>query len=326
MRVVIWTHGGPRIGLGHVRRCLSLAQALSARGATCSFIVNDERKTVDMIQWLGFPAKEVDERLSGEALTAIEGLHPDAVVADSYDLSTDDLAGARRVATLIVIDDLADRELPADVIVNCAPNASERAYRALPSTRFLLGPEYALLPPEFADLPVRRINNRVRIVMVTLGGGDPRNLTAPIVRRVREALPDDSLDVVLGPLTGECDCGPMDNVLLHRYPPSMRDLMLGADLAISAGGQTTYELAATGTPAVLMSVASNQIPQSIAWDAAGAFVYAGDAGDPEMAPRMVQVARKLVSDDRLRCAMSERSRSLVDGRGAERVANAVLGR
>lgn len=326
MNVAFCTEGGARIGLGHVRRCLSLAQALRSRGASCAFVVSGDPVTLEMIRKEGCGVREADRCLSEQALAVTEGLHPGAVVVDSYDVKTGDLARVRRFARLVVIDDLADRELPADVIVNCTLNAKGDAYRAPSSTKFLLGPEYALLRPEFADAPRRRINGRIRRALITLGGGDPSGLTAHLIQWVRGVLPGTMLDVVLGPLAGDFFRGSMSKVRVHRDPSSMRDLMESADLAVSAGGQTTYELAATGTPAVIIAVAANQVPQSLAWDAAGVLAYAGRAGDHEMSRLLTQKIRILADDPALRRSMSERGRNIVDGRGAERVAEAVFGR
>jgi len=326
MRVAIRTHGDARIGLGHVRRCLSLAVALSGRGAKCHFVVNDAPVVLELIRSLGFPAVPVGERLRGSGEAAVSGLSPECIVADSYDLSADDLARLRGIARLIVIDDLADRELPADVVVNCAPSATASVYRAGTGTRFLLGPAYAMLRPEFAGIPARGVPGTAVRTLLTMGGGDPAGLTGRMAALLGHALPRMVIDVVVGPFAEKAELPPGGNLVTHRVPPSMRDLMRGADLAVAAGGQTTYELAATGTPAVLVSVADNQVPQSRAWASAGVFLYAGDARDGDVPEKAAGLASRLAGDPVLRGETSRRGRELVDGRGADRVAEAILGR
>jgi len=326
MKVVVRTHGGAGLGIGHVRRCLSLAQALSARGAECIFVVNEDGTALDMVRSQGFPAYGVDEDLPGWAETEIAGLAPGIVVADSYRLRTADLESMRREARLVVVDDLADRELPADIVVNCTLGASRSSYRALPETKFLLGPDYALLRPEFADVPRRTISLVVKRILVTLGGGDSLGLAGRMVETALAAVPGATVDVVVGPLDEGGGMGAADNVVLHRSPRSMRDLMVAADLAISAGGQTTYELAATGTPSVVVTVADNQVTQSREWDAAGVFRYAGDARDHDWRGNVGGLVGELAKNAASRAAMSGRGRALVDGRGAMRAAGEILAR
>jgi len=325
MKVAFRTHGGARTGFGHVRRCLSLAQALSVRGAECVFVVNDDQGVLETIRALGFTALPVDERFPGDAAAAISGLSPGSVVADSYDLSPDDLARLRLIARLVAIDDLADRELPADVVVNCAPSAAALRYRSPRGTRFLLGSAYAMLQPEYAESPARTVRSTAAGILLTLGGGDPGGLTGRMADLLGKALPEARIDVAIGPLAGMIELPSGGNLVTHRGAPSMRALMLDADLAVAAGGQTTYELAATGTPAVILAVADNQVPQSRDLASAGVFLYAGDARVEEVPEKAADLARRLAGDPALRGKMGACGRALVDGRGAERVAAAILG-
>ncbi|GAB4364327.1 MAG: UDP-2,4-diacetamido-2,4,6-trideoxy-beta-L-altropyranose hydrolase [Deltaproteobacteria bacterium] len=322
--MVLCTNGGEGIGLGHVRRCLSLARALATRGAECVFLVNEDPKIVPLIADAGFPVRVAGKRLSGSAGIVSEAGRFDRIVVDSYLLTTADFTALRSAGRLVVLDDLADRDIPADLVVNPSPNAGALVYRSLPSTRFLLGPSYAVLQPEFAEPGRREVGGSVRRVLITLGGGDPGGLTADVVRWVRSALPETPLDVVVGPLAEPPAIAPESGVSIHRSPDSMRTLMVRADLAVAAGGQTTFELAATGTPSVVVAVADNQVPQSRAWDSEGALWYASPVWEQGLGERVSAMVRSLADDPAARARMSERGRALVDGRGATRVAAAVL--
>jgi spore coat polysaccharide biosynthesis predicted glycosyltransferase SpsG len=100
--------------------------------------------------------------------------------------------------------------------------------------------------------------------------------------------------------------------------------MLGADVAISGGGQTLYELAATGTPAVAIRLADNQTLNLRNLQAAGMLLWAGDAGDADLETMVTSALMVLAENRGRRTEMSRRGRALVDGRGAARVAAAVL--
>src|SRR5882762_7525398 len=180
---------------------------------------------------------------------------------DSYGFTPDDLAvfvaAGRPVA---VFDDTANRELPVDLVINGGAGARALPYRGGPRTRYLLGPSYLALRPEFAEAAPRTIHDDVRRALVTLGGADPGRLVAPLVRWAIAGLGAITLDVVAGPLVDDVAsvraavgavAGP---VVLHESPKHLRDLMLAADLAVTGGGQTVYELAATGTPMVAIGV------------------------------------------------------------------------
>jgi UDP-2,4-diacetamido-2,4,6-trideoxy-beta-L-altropyranose hydrolase len=322
MKAVIVAEGSSSSGFGHVRRCLSLADVLAARGVAVAFSVWGDMRVSDLIRPEGYEVRASSEGAVSPG--SVETMRPDVIVADSYSLTSRHLEALRGIAPLVVIDDLADRFFPADIVVNSSPHAPGLKYRALPGTRFLLGPEYAILWSEFAEFPTRRIEGKVRRILVTMGGGDPLNLTPRAVRAIRSVLGDVQIDAVIGPFFEKGRGLPVEEATLHIAPKSLCGLMAGTDLAVTGGGQTTYELAATGTPAVVMAVADNQVPQVTAWESLGVLQYVGDARIPSTLEKMGTGVHRLASDQEVRKAMSERGRKAVDGRGAERVADAVV--
>jgi len=325
--VGIHTHGGPGIGLGHVRRCLTLADALARLDARVTFVVNDDPGVLSLVGRHGFEAVRVFQAPGQPApiLRVLAERRAYVLVTDSYDIGTDYLAAVcRHVEVLVALDDLADRPLPVDVVVNGAVGAEMLPYPTLTGARLLLGPAYSLLRDEFALEPERSIRLRVGRILVTVGGGDPQNLTRRLVQWVRETLPDVALDVVIGPFFAS-EPGIADaRTTLHRDPQNMCNLMLACDLALCGGGQTTYELAATGTPALAVQVAENQTHSLAGLSRAGTLVLAGDVNGADLESRVKTGLASLVNDVERRAMMSANGRALVDGRGAQRVAQAIV--
>ena len=205
-----------------------------------------------------------DARDLGQTLDHVYRWGARALVIDSYEVREECLSRVR-ASLVAVIDDLADRSLPVDLVINGAANACELAYRTSPGTRLLLGPEYVLLRKEFAQAPTRSISANVKRVLITVGGMDPHVLTPRLIAWTQEALEGVAIDVVVGPFFGEDSVAQAEKmaagnpaVAVHRDPAAIRNLMLACDLALTGGGQTTYELAATGTPAVAIRIADNQ--------------------------------------------------------------------
>jgi UDP-2,4-diacetamido-2,4,6-trideoxy-beta-L-altropyranose hydrolase len=107
--------------------------------------------------------------------------------------------------------------------------------------------------------------------------------------------------------------------------PTLYPLMMEADVAITTGGQTTYELAATGTPACAVVLADNQYPNLTTLSSLGTLDWVGSAADPDLESRLERQLVALASDSERRHAMSRAGRRLVDGKGAGRVAREILG-
>jgi spore coat polysaccharide biosynthesis predicted glycosyltransferase SpsG len=310
---------------------MSLAHALRCCGVDSDFLLDDDPSVRAAITQAGFGTSAVtaEEDL---AATVVAGRQREtqAVVVDSYTCTAEYLQRlAARVPAVIVLDDIADRELPVDFVVNGALGAERLPYRGRADTRYLLGPQYLLLRPEFAQEPKRQFHAQTDCLLITVGGDDPQGLTARLVRWAAAVLGPVVIDVVIGPLFQHLQAIEQASqevparVTLHFDPPAMRDLMLAADLAICGGGQTTCELAATGTPVVAIRLADNQGPNLEGLAAAGALLSAGDARDADLESRVERALAALAEDPVLRASMSARGRALVDGRGASRVAGAI---
>jgi UDP-2,4-diacetamido-2,4,6-trideoxy-beta-L-altropyranose hydrolase len=287
--------------------------------------------------WLGC-SQEQDAVQCLEALAEAGITSASWLVADHYGLDARweaqllaGMAGGAAHPRLLVIDDLADRPHQADLLLdqNFFGEATEQRYQGLlpPHCRQLLGPHYALLGPEYAQLhPLVPPRTELRRVLVFFGGVDPANLTG----RALEALLDPALahlavDVVLGTHSPHRQAveelvARRPHTTLHGPLPSLAGLIARADLAIGAGGATTWERACLGLPSLLVAIAANQMPFAQALDQAGHLQLLGDEAT--------------VAAERIRSALLARmaevfqgnaATSLTDGWGALRLAMAMLG-
>ncbi|HXI56534.1 MAG TPA: UDP-2,4-diacetamido-2,4,6-trideoxy-beta-L-altropyranose hydrolase [Polyangia bacterium] len=324
------------VGFGHLRRCLTLADELARRGCQIQFWIEGDEAARGVASAAGFAVQSVsgDEpaatlRLAGAAAVPIA-----ALVADSYALDADYFRAVRpRVGCLLVIDDLANRPLDADVVSNGSANAAALAYHTGADCTLLLGPRYALLRSTFRGLPARR-QGEVRRVLVTLGGGDPQQSTATVVEQLLSSLPAVAFDVVVGPLFGADAVASLkrlasttDRVALHHAPGELQGLMTTCDLAVSGGGQTLYELAACGLPTVALCLADNQRGQLAALAGQGALLLGGgrdESGQSSSFADLGPAVTQLAGDLALRQRMSVIGQRLVDGEGTLRVADALL--
>jgi UDP-2,4-diacetamido-2,4,6-trideoxy-beta-L-altropyranose hydrolase len=326
--VVIRADGGRTLGLGHVIRCLALAEALTGRGAAVTFLTRTTEPAVlarlerapCAVERLpgGDEAAAVGERARGAA----------AVVIDVYGVTVACQEAVRRAgARLLVIDDLAQGRFVADLVLNQNLGARPEAYDAAPHTRLLLGPRYALLRRAFRGVVAAPA--RPPRVLVTMGGADPGNVTARALEAL-DALPDAfALDVVLGAAFAHADvvaavaARSTHPVAVHRDPPDLPGLMARATLAVSAAGSTCWELAHLGVPAVVVGLAANQASIAAALDAAGVARSAG-AASPFPAGAVGRLVAALLADASGRARMAAAGRALVDGGGAARTAEALL--
>ncbi len=338
-RVLLAADGGPDIGLGHLGRALALAAALEAEGAWAAVAAPAAGPFRTRVEAAGRTAVTIDgwpawDAPGLERLRAAAGATGAAtLVIDSYRASDDALERLRATGlTLVAFDDLAATPSPCHVVVDPAPGAAERPHRSRHGdTRFLLGPAYAPLRPQFWTRPERRLRERVAAVVVTLGGGEVPGVLAPLLAALDAAPGDFVVDALVGPFAdpapaataaGRC----RRTVRVRHDPPDVCSLFLEADLAVTAAGLTLLELAWAGCPALATAVADNQ-RANLAGFAAGGAVRALPSPDAADFPaRLAEALAALLGDAATRRAMSGAGQRLVDGRGARRVAAAALGR
>ena len=364
-RILIRCDASLLIGSGHVMRCRTLARELQRRGAEVYFLCR--RQPGDLIgmlrqefrvlalpeqplaaceglegsdlygAWLGCTqeqdAAQCLEDLANAGINAASW-----IVADHYGLDAcweaqllAGLPGSDEAPRLLVIDDLADRSHQADLLLdqNFFGEATHQRYqdRVPPQCRKLLGPHYALLGSEYAQLhqlvPPR---TELRRVLVFFGGVDLDNLTGRALEALIDpALADLAVDVVLGLQSPHRQAveelvASRPHTTLHGPLPSLAGLIARADLAIGAGGATTWERACLCLPSLVVAIAANQLPFAEALDQAGHLQLLGDGArvTPEQI-RSALLARMTYPKPK------KAAPALTDGWGALRLSMAMLG-
>ena len=320
---------GPGIGGGHLMRCLTLAEALRARGLACALRVGEAG--ADLARRFGGDAYEV---LSAPVEVLLQQRRFDAVIIDDYAIGLQDERRWRaHVRTLAVIDDLADRPHACDLLIDPGYGRDDRDYSGLvpAEAKLLTGPAFAPIRPGFAALRggalARPLAPEPRRAFVSFGLSDVEGVAARAIVLIRARHPALPLDVALSAdavslnaLQARAASDP--NLHLHVDTPHVAPLMAGADMAVGAGGASTWERACLGLPTLAVIVADNQrtMIQTMAADGA---VLAVDLHGGEF-DAAFDDALLTLGDAAVRTAMGNRSAALCDGLGAARIADALV--
>lgn len=306
------TSGAPHEGRGHVARTLSLAEALARAAAI---------PVVELLRGepTAFEAAELARLAATSRGRHDAGVEPASIVVDLPD--PNEVADRWPADRLVVLD---DRELlrgrAAIVIQPSLPAWSGEARAGRVLAGYAYAPVRAGLrrlaanPPPLADPPE---------IAVCFGGSDPADVAARIVPTIATAAGGAArVTAIVGPGYGGA-LAPGRAWDVVRDPPDLAERLGRATVALIGGGTMKFELALLGVPAVVLAVADDQLPVGPPFAASGAALFLGDGRsiDPSEAAGAVT---RLLSDATARRVMSRLGRSLVDGRGAERIAAAVL--
>lgn len=342
LTIVIRCDASSAIGFGHLMRCLALAQACRCHGDCVRIVIRHDAGAACVLRdgdvevaWLPSGCS-VEEAATGwrDEVCRAGRAGPVWSVVDIYEQPALVTRIAQQAgAFVLMIDDEGQTNVPAQLLVNWNLDAETSWYPST-SAHLLLGGSYACLRQEFFDTAARTDTPAVaRRVMVTLGGSDAGNRTVLVVQGLarlslaqRREL---AVDVVLGP--GYAYRQELERLLaslglpctLHQHVETMADLMRQADLGIIAAGGTLYEAACLGLPALVVVVADNQVPNAEAFGRRGLAVILGRT-DSLMPFEIATAAGRLIGDPQARARMRALGPSCIDGRGAERIRQAML--
>jgi spore coat polysaccharide biosynthesis predicted glycosyltransferase SpsG len=220
----------------------------------------------------------------------------------------------------------------ADIVLNQNLHASENLYaNRATRTRLLLGPQYALIQRGFFKWRVagRAIAPVARRILVTMGGGDSGNVTRKVVQALLVAnIEGMEARVIIGGANPNYESVMETAVrggLSIRVETDIRDMgeaMAWADIAVTAGGSSIYEILFLGTPFIMLTTADNQKPVELAITRLGSGLCLGWSDDAS--PEKISEAIKTTAiSQTARETLIKRMSGLVDGLGASRVAQAM---
>jgi UDP-2,4-diacetamido-2,4,6-trideoxy-beta-L-altropyranose hydrolase len=355
LKIAIRTDASNQIGTGHFMRCLTLADALKQRGAQIRFVSrhlpehlremlaakghefipldsnSNEAMPGDLAHahWLG-TSQQADAQ---DSIQVLSDQFWDCLVVDHYALDQRWESNLRAsVGRILVIDDLADRIHDCDLLLdqNLVAKMHTRYGDKVPAAcGMLLGPEYALLQPIYAELhdhiPPRE--GAIRRIFIFFGGADRSNLTgrtlSAFLHLNRSEIEVDVVITTGGPHAEAIrkQVAGHANIHLHSGLPTLAPLMAAADLAIGAGGATSWERLCLGLPTLVVTLAENQRPIANGLSQHGLIRWLGhqDAVDePTIAEALGKLIQQGLDEDwALRCLKA------VDGHGVNRVCAAL---
>lgn len=355
MNIAFRTDSSLQIGSGHVMRCLTLADELRQRGADVLFACREHPgNMIPLIEAKGYPVirlaqteaeyAEAPEDLAhaawlgvawqrdaAETITAVRDAQPQWLIIDHYALDRRWEQLLRpHVEKIMAIDDLADRSHDCDLLLdqNLYEGMETRYDTLVPkSCHKLLGPKYALLRPEFAAARknLRKRDGQVKRVLVFFGGVDPTNETQKALQALR-GINDRQFDVdvvVGGGNTRKKQiqsfCVANQGFHYHYQVNNMAELMTAADVAIGAGGATTWERCALGLPSFVTVLAENQQELAETGARQGLFFYLGKSATAS-SENILNAIKVFTSSPENMLSYSIHGLATVDAKGTQRVA------
>lgn len=336
MKIGIRVDVNPVIATGHIKRDLAIALCLRQLGQECLFFSADDN-CLSYLEPYGFEAVILNsswDALEEELPRLTEELHRHAVTSllvDSYQVTPLYLKTLREMTYVTYFDELGLFGYGCQQLINGVlepPDYSKAAGHPL------LGPDYVSLRQEFTNLGPKEIRPQIESLLITSGGTDPYHFCRSFLETFlqQERWQQVKVVVAVGELSADKE------YLLEQYRDSRRvkvlvnsnrmaDLMAEADYCVTAGGTTLYEVCAVGVCASSFAIADNQLEVAKSFHRADLVSFAGDVrqGKQETIDKVLEQMKRFERFE-ARLNRSRRQQKLVDGKGALRIAQALIDR
>ena len=343
--VVFRVDANVKLGIGHLMRCLTLADKLNSNNIECIFILSfSSTDFIYKIKERGHGVKilenesdinrhDFDQCATLNFLKSLE-TKPVWLVVDHYNIDIAwELSVRPYVLYVLVIDDLADRPHYCDAVVNSNLNIEIDSYKDLIPVECVkfFGPKYSLLSNQYRQYRDLKgtISPDINSIAIFMGGGDHLNITEHMIDNFFyyfDYLKDKkiALHVVISgqhpnKLSIENKCKELSFITLHIDTSKMAQILSNVDLCIGAGGGAALERCCIGVPSIVVTFADNQIHGIDALTKNGAIIFGGDYRKPGW-KQLFKNAALQIQDFKIRKAIASKSRQFVDGNGCDRVA------
>ena len=322
MDVIILTEGGKDYGFGHVARCSSIYQAFLEYGISPKFIINGDESVKSILKDIPF---EVNDWLNNFDFPDSS----DIVIMDSYLANFEFYEKiSSKYSLTVYIDDNNRLEYPKGIIVNGTLDVANMNYSKREEVLYLVGKDFVPLRRDFWNISTLKVKGDVENILITMGGNDLRNLTPKILDLLNIHYPNIIKKVIIADSfknTFEIELLKNDNVELIYSPNSKKiaEVMSDIDLAISASGQTLYELACVGIPTIAIGIIENQVNNVKNWQKIGFIEYAGCWNNERLLDNILEKMDYL-KDKNVRKDKNLIGTRAIDGKGSLRIAKNIL--
>lgn len=351
MNVVFRADANHNIGMGHIMRCLSIADSFKAKGHFVSFVVADDCAK-SLINTRGFRVEILHSDYSDmlSELDCWPDIPIDVLIVDSYFVSYKYLTSLKKKKQflLVYLDGRAAFPYPVDALINYNIYGQKMDYETLYEGErkpvLILGPTFTPLRSMFQGVMLKKQPQKVQNVLVSTGGADGLHLSLSLLCALEKFSNwAYRFHFLIGAMNVDKEiiysiAHRLPFVVVHENVSDMRTLIESCDIAVSAAGSTLYEICSCGVPLITYSVADNQIPGAETFKKLSIAENVGDLRIPEtiesekivsgkmksdVAEVILNAVNQLSSDYEKRIKMGFRMQKLIDGFGADRIVKKI---
>ena len=333
MKILVRVDAYPDIALGHLNRCVNLGISLRECGHSVTFLSYNDSATQEILSRTGFEYKLIsfkinDKQNKHEELSQLEVLSDsiDLLLVDSYNADNDYFDFLNQSFPRIAYLDDLGLDFNVDLVINPSCKVTESDYKA---KKALCGMQYVILGGEYRVGRVMALNTKKCSILVTMGGIDHYDLSSRVIPILEKISLEIEVNIVIGPYYENTKsiktAAKKSRLTINMFEnvSNIIPIILESDIALTAGGFTTYELAAMSTPSVGVALWENQYSNIECLSNKDALIPLYYSQGQGFDQELTKALSMLVNDNNLLTDISEKARNAVDGNGANRISQEI---
>ena len=319
-RLFFRVDGNSKIGFGHIMRCVAIANAAKRAALEPIFIISDEA-CKDVIDSYQIDTITVQDTINSDVSVInkiVDKMGASCVLFDSYQINPEYLKDL--ACSSLYFDDFNSDSFFANTIIRYTPPIKGSAPLSNEATDYLFGLKYVPLRDDFVNCSTKTINPSIKKIVVIAGGSNPNHISSKIASFLAKNL---SAEIIAIDGSSSFASSSLPNLKVVEPTNHIADYLKGADLVISSGGVTLYELCACGTPAISFLVAENQRNNVGFFSSKKLIPFAGTDKDHDLFANILKKINEMSSKS-LRESISLNMQRTIDGNGAERILDRMV--
>ena len=327
-RLVVLTEGGKNLGFGHIMRCLTIAKSFKESGVEVEFIIDGDDSIQSVLNDQKFCIMDwINNKFLLERLEEFNFILIDSIRVSNHLIRNIQMLRAK---LLFIDDDKRRNILDTGFVLDWTVLAEYKNYFSprKKGVTYLLGSKYAPIRNSFRLNQKNKISKKIKSIFVSFGGSDVRNLTPKVLLVLSQNFPDLKKTIVIG--AGFKNIKRIKSyqdenttLIFNAGAEKMSKLMNQSDVAISCGGQTLYELACIGLPAIIILMGENARYDTEGWAEVGTIDFIGNYNEKNLMNKLVHSLKSLHAQ-KIRKEMHLAGRNFIGEDGCKLIMSSVL--
>ncbi len=331
--ILIRVDGSHTIGLGHIYRMKTLAQALQQAGSQVTFLTKANKAANELLKTTELPCDVFTNNTYISILReVIETYQPALIIQDILATSDEMITTLRNLssARIMHFDDTGAGLTMVDAVINSIVFHYGKYNAKECTTRLFEGSQYMILPPEVRPYlhAAKPIPEKIQHLLLAFGGTDTRFITARALEALNRLNENVSITINLGPASQfterlqqaiKASC---HEIALLYSTPNLMEEFFQADLVFCAGGNMLYELAALGVPSVSIAAEPHEVWNGRYWANIGTTLFVGWENGLDF-HKVADAVEQLMNNKARRVDMARIGKQTIDGLGMSRIINVV---